>query len=265
MVIVFVAAIAAIAASGGDDSSPGAVASSPSATVALEPNAPAQLKASVGAFEVRLSWEAGSGDGSETDVYDIVRDGRVVGHAKPAGTSWTDDDVLPTSIYDYQVIAVSADGARRGSSVRAKTKAAPPGTAALTGVFNVKVHPTSHTGFSSFSDKDFTAGWRFVPQCKQPPCDTQVRNFNVKDFTTTLRLAEGTYTGPVTVSGYIHCGSASLISTFTITVHATGSDVVNNAWKVTRFSGELTMYSSAQFGCVSSSARYDVTGALQNT
>ena len=188
-----------------------------------------------------------------------------MGRAGAAATSWIDHKVVPHEIYDYQVIAVSADGVRAGATARAQTASAPAGTAALAGVFNATLHPTSHSGFSRFSDKDWTAGWRFVPQCKQAPCDTQLRDFHVKGFSITLDQAGGTYTGSVTASGWTHCGSAAVSSTFTVDIHLTQADAVNEMWKATKFTGTMTQYASAQFGCVLSSARYDVAGTLANT
>ena len=258
-----VAGIAAFALTRGGGGDAGGAESSPTAPAA--PNAPTNLRASAGAFEVRLSWQPGSGEGSATDGYEIIRNGVTVERAKADATSWVDGDVVPHEIYAYQVIAVSADDLRRGASVRATTKSAPAGTAPLAGVFNVKLHPTSHSGFSSFHDKDSTAGWRFVPQCKDPPCDTQVRDFNIKGFSATLRQTLGTYDGSVSTTGLVHCGSASVSATFTIEIHVSRAEAINDAWKVTKFTGTMSQYSPAQFGCVSSSARFDVTGTLQGT
>jgi hypothetical protein len=211
-----------------------------------------------------LTWSASAGEGSPVDRYEVLsrRQGR--------GPRRRRRDVVDrpqggAEIYDYQLIAVSADGVRAGATARAQTASAPAGTAALAGVFNATLHPTSHSGFSRFSDKDWTAGWRFVPQCKQAPCDTQLRDFHVKGFSITLDQAGGTYTGSVTASGWTHCGSAAVSSTFTVDIHLTQADAVNEMWKATKFTGTMTQYASAQFGCVLSSARYDVAGTLANT
>ena len=197
-VVVFLAigVAVAVALGGGSDTPPAAVASaSPSPSELLQPNPPANLKASAGAFNVKLTWRPGTGDGAPVDHYDIMRGTTIVGHADGDATSFVDDTALPKQEFDYQVIAVSADGARLGATVRAKTSSAPAGTATLTGVFNVKVHPTSHSGFSSFTEKDFTAGWRFVPSCKQPPCDTQLRDLGSKDFLIHLKRSGGLLRG----------------------------------------------------------------------
>ncbi len=160
------------------------------------------------------------------------------------------------------MIAVSAEGTRLGASVQTETPGAPPGTAALAGVFNVKVHPTSHSGFSSFSEKDFTVGWRFVPGCKEPPCDTQVRDLGRKEFLIELQQTGGVYQGTVSISGLVSCSGHDTSSSVTVAIYATRADTLGGTWKVTKFSGTMSQYTSSQLGCTSSSARFDVTGSL---
>jgi len=251
----------AVALAGGSDAPSGA-AGSPTATPLPQPNPPADLKASAGAFTVKLTWRVGDGDGVPADRYDIVRESTTVGHVDGDATSFLDDTVAPNEVYDYEVIAVSAEGTRIEASVRTETPGAPPGTAALAGVFNVKVHPTSHSGFSSFSEKDFTVGWRFVPGCKEPPCDTQVRDLGRKQFLVELQQTGGVYQGTVSMSGLVSCSGHDASSSVTVAIHATRADTVGGTWKVTKFSGTMSQYTSSQLGCTSSSARFDVTGSL---
>jgi hypothetical protein len=253
---------AAVALAGGSDTPTGGQTSSPSASGPVQPNPPGQLKASAGAFRVKLTWRPGTGDGAPADHYDIMRGAKIVGHADGDATSFLDDTVVPKQIYDYQVIAISVEGARLGATVRTQTPGAPPGTATLAGVFNVKVHPTSHSGFSSFDEKDRSAGWRFVPSCKQPPCDTQLRDLGLKEFQIQLKRTEGTYTGSESVSGLVSCNGHDVSTSITVTIHATRADAVGEGWRITKFTGTMSQYSSSQLGCTSSSARFDVTGSL---
>ena len=253
---------AAVALSGGSDAPAGDPSASPSPSGPLQPNPPADLKASAGAFKVKLTWRTGTGDGAPADHYDIMRGARIVGRADGDATLFLDDTAQPKQSYDYQVIAISAEGTRLGDSVSAETPGAPPGTATLAGVFNVKVHPTSHSGFSSFDEKDRTAGWRFVPSCKQPPCDTQLRDLGLKDFQIQLNRTEGTYTGTASVSGLVSCGGHDVSTSITVTIHATQADAVGEGWRITKFTGTMSQYSSSQLGCTSSSARFDVTATL---
>lgn len=263
LVVVLAIGVAVAVALGGGSDTPAAMASaSPSPSVLLQPNPPAKLKASAGPFNVKLTWRPGTGEGAPADHYDIMRDTKIVGHANGDATSFVDDTALPKQEFDYQVIAVSADGARLGATVRAKTLSAPAGTATLTGVFNVKVHPTSHSGFSSFTEKDFTAGWRFVPSCKEPPCDTQLRDLGSKDFLIHLKRTEGSYEGSVSVSGRVSCNGHDSTSSVTVTIHATQADTVREDWRITKFTGTMSEYTSPQLGCTSASVRYDVTGSL---
>jgi hypothetical protein len=260
--LVLSAGAIAIAAAGGDGggASGGSTAAPTSPSPSLQPPAAvASLRASAGAFQVQLSWKAGT-DGAAAIRYDIQRDSKNVGFTD--GTSWVDSHVVPGQKYAYQVIAVSADGLRSPAKVTTTTKDAPPGTAALMGVFNVKLHPTSHSGLSSFNDKDSNAGWRFVPTCKQPPCDTGLKDLHWKDFRMTLTRREGTYTGSTSVSGIVSCSGRGVSTTMSVTIKTTKADAVRDDWRVTAFTGTMTQYSSSQLGCVSSSVHWNVTGTL---
>jgi len=252
----------AVARSGGSDTTADEPSASPSPSGPVQPNPPEDLTASAGAFKVKLTWRAGTAEGAPADHYDIMRGAKIIGHADGDATSFLDDTAQPKQSYDYQVIAISAEGTRLGDSVSAETPGAPPGTATLAGVFNVKVHPTSHTGFSSFDEKDRTAGWRFVPSCKQPPCDTQLRDLGFKDFLIQLKRTGGTYTGSESVPGLVSCNGHDVTTSITVTIHATQADAVGEGWRITKFTGTMSQYSSSQLGCTSSSARFDVTGTL---
>ena len=253
---------AAVALNGGADTTAGEPAASPSPKRSLAAE-PACRPQGVGG---RVHGEADVADGHRgrgarrsLRHHAWRKDRRA---ADGDATSFLDDTALPKQSYDYQVIAISAEGTRLGDSVSAETPGAPPGTATLAGVFNVKVHPTSHSGFSSFDEKDRTAGWRFVPSCKQPPCDTQLRDLGIKDFQIQLKRTEGTYTGTASVSGLVSCGGHDVSTSITVTIHATQADAVGEGWRITKFTGTMSQYSSSQLGCTSSSARFDVTGTL---
>ena len=258
VVILAGAAAAALVRSGDED--PAAASVGPPVTpTPAPPNAPVNLHAAAGAFQVKLTWHAGNGDGSATDRYDIERNGQVVGHADDVVTSWLDEDVLPGQAYAYQVIAVSAEGGRARASVDVKTKSAPPATAALIGTFDVKVHATSHSGFSTFGRERYRSGWRFQPGCDRPPCDTQLRDIHEKDFIVTLNQTEGTYQGSDSAS-FGSCNGHTVSSTFTVTLHVTRAGEVHGEWRVTKISGTMSQYAAAQLGCVSTSATFEFVG-----
>jgi hypothetical protein len=258
VLVVLIAGAVGIAVAGGDGGTGDAEA--PSASPSPQPPAAADgLRAIAGAFQVKLTWRAGT-DGAPAVKYDIQRDTEIVGHT--ADTSWIDTDVTPGQRYSYQVIALGADGLRRSAAVATKTKTAPPGTAALEGVFNVKLRPTSHYGLSSFTDEATTAGWRFVPACAQPPCDTKMNDLHWKQLTFMLDQTDGTYHGTTNITGVVSCSGQGVSATYTLTIKATKAGAVKEGWRITAFSGELTQYASAQLGCVSSSVHFDVQGTL---
>jgi hypothetical protein len=144
-VLLVVGAIGAVVASTGDSSassSPSAGAPSPTTP---PPVTPTNVHATAGAFEVNLTWHAGT-DGSSPTRYDIRRNGNFVGQAKGSATSFTDTDPVPGERYKYTVTAVGPDEQHSVASVTVTTKGAPPGTAALVGTFNVHLHNTSNSG-----------------------------------------------------------------------------------------------------------------------
>lgn len=260
LLIVAGAAGATVMQNADDD---GATASGPAISPSsspVPPKSPANLRAKAGAFQVALSWRLGEGGGPPPDHYDIQRNDEVIGHAKASATSWVDDDVVPGEHYAYQVIAVGQDDRRSRSSVDVTTKKAPPGTAALVGTFDVKFDATSHTGYASFGNARFSGGWRFQPVCDRPPCNTQLRDIHDKKFTLTLDQTEGTYTGSVTTTGFGTCNGHHTTSMFTVTLHITQADDVRGAWQVTKFTGTMSEYASAQLGCTSASSRFDLAG-----
>jgi len=208
----------------------------------------------------KLSWRSGEGEGPEADRYVIQRNDELIGHTNASVTSWIDTHVVPGEHYAYQVIAIGADGGRARAAVEVTAKMAPPGTAALVGTFNVKVHATSHTGFASFGRERYSSGWRFQPVCDRPPCNTQLRDIHDKEFILTLEQSEGTYTGAGSAS-FGTCNGHRVTSSITVTLRMTRAGDVHGAWQVRKFTGTMSEYASAQLGCVATSAQFEIVGA----
>jgi hypothetical protein len=247
---------AVVAATGGSSSAASSAAPTPTAA---PPSTPTNLRALAGAFQVTLSWRPGR-EGSPVIRYDIRRNGTFVGEAKSSASSFTDNDAVPSQHYRYTVTAVGADQQRAVANVDVRTKGAPAGTAALVGTFNVHLHNTSHSGFSSFGSTNVNDGWRFQPRCKQPPCTTQLRNINNKKMVVVLKQNGGSYTGSTTVAGLVTCQGHDVTTAITVTIHATQADAVHDTWQITRFAGTMSQSASAQLGCTSSSASFTVAG-----
>jgi hypothetical protein len=256
VLIVAGAATAGLLQDGGEGVTVSGSAPSPGA---VSPDAPAKLRAQPGAFQVKLAWQPGSGDGAEVDRYDIQRNDEVVGHVTASATSWVDEYVVPGEQYVYQVVAISAEGRRSRSSIDVTAKEAPPGTASLVGTFTVRVHVTSHTGFATFGHERYDSGWRFQPVCDRPPCDTQLRDIHNTEFTMTLDQSEGTYTGSGSAT-FGTCNGHRVPSTFTVTLHVAEAGDVRGVWQATKFSGTMSQSATAQLGCTSTSTRFELVG-----
>ncbi len=250
--------LAALFATNASSDSPSPSAAAPSSTVA-PPGGLSNLHAAADAFQVTIRWHAAS-SGSAPTRYDIRRNGDFVGQANASATSFTDKDPVPGTRYTYTLSAVGADQQRSTASASVTTKAAPPGTAALVGTFNVPLHNTSNSGFSSFGKTDFNNGWRFQPQCKQPPCNTQLRDINAEKMIVSLKQNGGSYSGSTSVAGLVTCQGHDVTTRVTVTIQVTRADAVHDAWQVTKFTGTMSQSASAQLGCTSSSASFTVTG-----
>jgi hypothetical protein len=253
-VIVVAVAVSATTNGSWDSASPAAAAP----TVA-PPSPPSNLHAVAGAFQVKLTWREPA-DTSPISRFEIRRNGNYVGQTKGSATSFTDTDAVPGTHYKYSVTAVGADEQHGTISMSVTTKKAPAGTAALVGTFNVRLHNTSHSGFSSFGSTNITNGWRFLPRCKEPPCNTQLRNINTKKMVVTLKQNGGSYSGSTSVAGLVTCQGHDVTASITVKIHATQAGAVHDTWQVTKFSGTMSQYASAQLGCTSSSASFTVTG-----
>jgi hypothetical protein len=255
-VILVLAAVFAATNASSDSPSPSAAAPSPTT---LPPGSPSSLRATGGAFQVKLTWHEPT-DGTPPERFDIRRNGDFLGQAKGTATSFTDTDAVPGTRYKYSVTAVGPDGQGSATATTLTTKKAPPGTAALVGTFNVHLHNTSNSGFSSFGKTDFNNGWRFQPQCKEPPCATQLRNINAKKMIVPLKQNGGSYSGSTSVAGLVTCQGHDVTTSLSVTIHVTRADALHDAWQVTKFTGTMSQSAGAQLGCTSSSASFTVTG-----
>jgi len=249
---------AAFATTDRSSGSTGASSAAPSPTT-VAPGAPSSVRANAGAFDVKLTWRAPP-EGTAISRFEIRRNGDYVGQVKGSETSFTDGDAVPRTHYTYSIAAVSADEQRSATTIRVTTKPAPPGTAALVGTFNVRLHNTSHSGFASFGSTNFNNGWRFLPQCKEPPCNTQMRNINNKKMVVTLNQKGGSYKGSASVAGLVSCQGHDVTSSVSVTIHATQADAVHDAWPFTKFARLMGYINPSSTIIDNSSASFSVTG-----
>jgi len=236
------------------------VSPSPSPT----PTAPGQPQKlhtkKVTAFEVDLVWTPGEGTDPATS-YDVLRNGKLIYVVMYGHTYYTDTQVFPAKTYHYRVVALDTDEHRsEAADLTVTTKDAAPALAPLTGVYDIKLHATSHYGYSSFGMNDFTAGWRLDPQCGEGACDTRLKDLHVAAFTTTLTKGPTGYSATLSAKGFARCGSTETTASVTIAVHAVDAVYTHGVWRVTRLEGTMIVRTSSQLGCVSSGIDYQFTG-----
>lgn len=254
--------VAIVMQSGSDDRATGSPSTSPTASPTAEaPARPSAFTTEAGAFKVTLTWEPGAG-GGEVDGFEITRDGVLVADLGSDEREFVDRGVLPDSTYRYSLAAVGADE-RSSVTVNAtvETPTAAPGVARLEGVFDVRLDPISHWGYSSFDDDVRTAGWRFVPACEKGPCDTALWYTGLGGLKS--KLARGTtYEGTASSRGFSQCGSTPSLSSLAFDLVPKKAEVIDGRWRVTVISGTLTQREAPQLGCVSGGVNYKVTGEL---
>jgi hypothetical protein len=241
---------------GGDGGSDG-----PDVVFGDRPAPPTNLRAKAGAFAVRLSWKAGAGP-VEGERYMINRDGEFVDEVRT--TRFADEDVLPDTAYRYEVVAIADDdSASARATVKVRTDDAPPATARLEGVFNVRFDETNRFGYASGTGSLLrTLGFRFRPDCDEGSCDTSLTGMRFKGFEMDLSKKGGTYRGSVSFRGFGRCGSTPTTSSFSVTVEPGEARGVDGDWQVTGITGSLSQRAAAQLGCVSAGSDFTFTGRL---
>ena len=262
-VVTIVACVAIIAVIGGAMAVAGrggAASASPTTPSPTAVAAPETMDAHPAPFVVVLTWA--QGQGLPVSYYAVTRDGRPITTLPPTTTTWIDRSVTPETRYAYMVSAVGADGRRALTRVVAKTPTAPLATARFQGTFDVRLHATSHFGFSNFHGENQTAGWRSTPTCHKGPCDTKLVDLNRKNFVLTLTRSGPAYHGTVSVSGIVRCAGADVTSTFSVSVRATDAGAVRDSWVVIKLRGTMTQSETAQLGCIASGATYSVHASL---
>lgn len=263
-VIVILGLIGGAIALSGNGGTTDAASPSPSPSPSPTPTAPGQPQKlhtkKVTAFEVDLVWTPGEGTDPATS-YNVLRNGKLIYVVMYGHTYYTDTQVVPAKTYHYRVVALDTDEHRsEAADLTVTTKDAAPGLAALTGVYDIKLHATSHYGYSSFGLNDFTAGWRLDPQCGEGACDTRLKDLHVAAFTTTLKSGPTGYSATLSAKGFARCGSTETTASVTIAVHAVDAAYTHGMWRVTRLEGTMIVRTSSQLGCVSSGIDYQFTG-----
>jgi len=224
------------------------------------PSAPLGLRAAAGPFFVKLTWRPAA-DASDGTRYEIDRGAHF--DAVTDNTSFTDVHVVPGTIYEYRVIALTKSGGRSDSAhVKIKTASAPASSGRLQGVFNVSAVSTSHYGFSSFNSDKTTFGWRFDPACQAGECNVQLVDLHNHDASLSLTRSGGTYHGFTTMKGFGSCNGITTTASVTVDLHVDKAQALKDEWRVSHVSGKLLARTSQQLGCVASGIDYRLTGTL---
>ena len=108
-----------------------------------------------------LTWEPPTED---VERFELFRDGARLATQSGSASSYTDDDVVPGQVYDYQIAAATDELVTTRVNVSTETPVPPLRAARLEGTFNIATRFTSKTGYGDYTRPSF--GWRFVPRCQ---------------------------------------------------------------------------------------------------
>ena len=259
LVLGVVAGILLIAgdADSGDPSGSVAVSTPPEE---LEPAAPDHLEASATSFKVVLTWEPGVG-GGVVDQWSVTRDGEIVGIVDPEVTRFVDGDVVTGSTYVYEVAAFDGVGvATDPDRARVRTRPAPPSTAQVKGVYDIRLHVQSSYGITGLEGS--TAAWRITPSCDEGACDIRIKVLQAQLPAIEAKHRQGQYEADGSGRFGFACGDVPQTSNYEIGLHPTAADAVGRSWRVTRLEGTLSLSMPEQLGCRSGGVTYSLTGKL---
>jgi hypothetical protein len=258
LAVVAAGAMAVIIAFAGSSSKDPASASSPTPAPSLLD--PTGLTASAQPFSVRLSWTQPEG-GTPIQTYVVYRNNSLVDEIPASSTTFDDDSVDPGKKYTYELEAKAGELQTRFIRVKVSTPTPPLGEARLEGDFNVKFTFVSSRGFQSTTD-NFTAGWHFKPKCKAGACDVTWTDLTEKTLKGTLNRKRDAYSGKDSGVFFATCGAHQVTSALTITFNVTKAKGQSGKWLATRIEGTVGHFAASQLGCVSSSAKLDISGNM---
>ena len=266
LVVVLVAAIAAggyaLSSRGGDETAAPAEPGDGGDTEVPTPVQASGLKARATSFKVSLDWSKGAGDPHPAN-YLVYRDGSLQDTVAADETKYVDETVIPGTKYRYKVVAADAeeqDFPVGAPSVKAKTPPAPPSTARLEGIFNVRFTETSKFGFAGSAPLIRTLGFKFKPTCTEGPCDTDLVVLRFQGFRTELELSGDSYRGSASVHGFSRCGSVSTSSSVSLIVRPSEAGEDGGEWRVTEIAGTISIRVASQLGCTAGGSDLSLVG-----
>lgn len=241
----------------------GARASDPaSASPTVDPlRAPRSAKAAASAFEVVVTWKPSPG--RAPDTYAVFRDGEIIAHVPSTPFRVVDTGLVPMTRYTYWIVADDAEGSKGPPAVvRVTTEAGTPAEARLSGTFDVSLETTSRYGYGDDPVDEWSAGMRFVPDCKGGPCDVEARDIHGGFPMITLTRDGAVYTGSGSGRIGVTCGGTEVTSSLRYQIRVTAGKTVGGVWRATKFTGTLSQSEPTQLGCRASGSTSSLQGRL---
>jgi hypothetical protein len=213
---------------------------------------------------VLVTWEPGTAEGADVAAYQISRDGELMETVNVDELSFRDVDVLPATSYEYEVVALDAEGTTsdEAATVTTETQSVPLSTARLSGTFDMVLKETSHFGYDTFGDPPTEQRWRLIPTCGEGPCSVKFSADGVSDSSTRLERAAASYEGSYRSTAFVSCAGVPSTTTVSIKFTVTRAAVVGGEWRATKITGSLIHREAPQLSCVASGTDFTVAGTL---
>jgi hypothetical protein len=231
----------------------------PSATVEETPAPlpPASFAAEATPFKIVLTWDPPP---DEVERFELFRDGYSLGTQLGSLTSYTDQDVRPGQVYNYEIASRSGELVSGRLHQSVETPVPPLRAARLAGSFDVRTRFLSKSGYGEYAAPTF--GWRFRPKCGSGPCDVVLRDLHEARTRATLQRRGTRYRSSFTGRIGLECSGSPVTSSVTVALRVDDARVVGSEWLATRLVGTVSHSEGAQLGCRASSARLAVRARL---
>ncbi len=180
--------------------------------------------------------------------YDVLRDGKYIGHIAGTDTEFTDSGLSPATSYRFQLVAVKAGvSSPRSTAIQATTVTPPVSDAVLNGPYNVNykvIQADPHDPIFQHKGQTWTDQWTITP-CTAAGCKTAklAGNLHGFKFTTTLykiKDAKWPWFGQVNTSFEV-CGHAknapAVAATISILMRLTQARPNGTAWQASTWTG----------------------------
>jgi Fibronectin type III domain len=197
---------------------------------------------------VAFRW-SGPATGPEPTVYEILRDGQVIGQVPGTTTYYRETGLPPASAFQFQVIAIRGSKKSPRSTVLSVDTVTPPVSAAVldqswTANWAVTSAVPNNPLGSIQTGKTWTDKWTFTPDCTTGACNVTLHGtIQGTAFTASLTRYGAVYTGSTGIDDLSYCSLQSnhVDDVLQLQLQVQGGQVQGQAWTAKSWTGSYTL------------------------